>query len=280
MELKLTRPICFFDLETTGVKVAEDRIVEISILKEYPNGTKESKTWLVNPEMKIPAETTAIHHIDNAKVENEPTFKDLATEIHTMIKGCDLAGFNSNKFDVPLLAEEFLRVGIDFDLGKNKLIDVQNIFHKMEQRTLVAAYKFYCEGDLTNAHSASADTEATYEVFKAQLDRYPDDLENDMDFLSEFSSRGKNVDFAGFIKYNDKDEEVLNIGKHKGKRMVDIFEQEPGYYGWMMGADFPLYTKKTLEKLFKKHKEDKEAADKRSEGEKLSDLMNKFNSRS
>jgi DNA polymerase-3 subunit epsilon len=280
MELKLTRPICFFDLETTGVKVSEDRIVEISILKENPNGTKESKTWLVNPEMPIPAETTAIHHIDDAKVANEPTFKDLAPEIHAMIKGCDLAGFNSNKFDVPLLAEEFLRVGIDFDLEGNKLIDIQNIFHKMEQRTLVAAYKFYCEKDLTNAHSASADTEATYEILKAQLDRYPVDLENDMDFLSEFSSRGKNVDFAGFIRYNDKGEEVLNIGKHKGKRMVDIFEQEPGYYGWMMGADFPLYTKKTLEKLFKKHKENKEAADKRSESEKLSDLMNKFNSRS
>ena len=279
MELKLTRPICFFDLETTGVKVAEDRIVEISILKEYPNGTKESKTWLVNPEMKIPAETTAIHHIDDTKVANEPTFKELATEIHTMIKGCDLAGFNSNKFDVPLLAEEFLRVGIDFDLEGNKLIDIQNIFHKMEQRTLVAAYKFYCDGDLTNAHSAKADTEATYEVLKAQLDKYPGDLENDMDFLSEFSSRGKTVDFAGFIRFNDKNEEVLNIGKHKGKRMVDIFEQEPGYYGWMMGADFPLYTKKTLERLFKKHKEDIIAADKRSEGEKLSDLMNKFNSK-
>lgn len=280
MELKLTRPICFFDLETTGVKVSEDRIVEISILKENPNGTKESKTWLVNPEMKIPAETTAIHHIDDAKVANEPTFKELAPEIYEMIKGCDLAGFNSNKFDVPLLAEEFLRVGIDFDLDNNKLIDVQNIFHKMEQRTLVAAYKFYCDGDLTNAHSASADTEATYEVLKAQLDRYPGDLKNDMDFLSEFSSRGKNVDFAGFIRFNDKGEEVLNIGKHKGKKLTDIFEQEPGYYGWMMGADFPLYTKKTLEKLFKKHKEEKEAADKRSEAEKLSDLMNKFNSRS
>ena len=280
MELKLTRPICFFDLETTGVKVAEDRIVEISILKEYPNGTKESKTWLVNPEMPIPAETIAIHHIDDAKVANEPTFKEIAPEIHDMIKGCDLAGFNSNKFDVPLLAEEFLRVGIDFDLEDNKLIDIQNIFHKMEQRTLVAAYNFYCGKDLTNAHSASADTEATYEVLKAQLDKYPEDLENDMDFLSDFSSRGKNVDFAGFIKYNDKGEEVLNIGKHKGKRMVDIFEKEPGYYGWMMGADFPRYTKKTLEKLYKKHKEDKVVNDKRSESEKLSDLMNKFNSRS
>ena len=280
MELKLTRPICFFDLETTGVKVSEDRIVEISILKENPNGTKESKTWLVNPEMKIPAETTAIHHIDDAKVANEPTFKDISLEIHEMIKGCDLAGFNSNKFDVPLLAEEFLRVGIEFDLEDNKLIDIQNIFHKMEQRTLVAAYKFYCEGDLTNAHSAAADTEATYEVLKAQLDRYPNDLENNMDFLSEFSSRGKNVDFAGFIKYNDKNEEVLGFGKHKGKRMTDIFEQEPGYYGWVMGADFPLYTKQTLKKLYNKHKEDKIAADKRNEGEKLSDLMNKFNSRS
>ena len=280
MELKLTRPICFFDLETTGIKVADDRIVEISILKENPNGTKESKTWLVNPERKIPAETIAIHHIDDAKVADEPTFKELANEIHEMIKGCDLAGFNSNKFDVPLLAEEFLRAGIDFDLENNKLIDIQNIFHKLEQRTLVAAYKFYCEKDLTNAHSASADTEATYEILKAQLDRYPEDLNNDMDFLSEFSSRGKNADFAGFIQLNDKGEEILNIGKHKGKTMVEIFEKEPGYYGWMMGADFPLYTKKTLEKLYTKYKKDKEEADKRSDSEKLNDLMSKFNSRS
>jgi DNA polymerase-3 subunit epsilon len=276
MELKLTKPICFFDLETTGVKVAEDRIVEISILKEYPNGTKESKTWLVNPERHIPAETTAIHGIDNDKVKNEPTFKELAPEIYEMIKDSDLAGFNSNKFDVPLLAEEFLRAGIDFDLKENKLIDVQNIFHKMEQRTLIAAYKFYCEKDLIDAHSASADTEATYEILKAQLDRYDGDLKNDMNFLSEFSSRGQNVDFAGFIRYNDKGEEILNIGKHKGKTMVEIFEKEPGYYGWMMGADFPLYTKKTLETLFKKYKK---SIEKKSEEEKLSDLKNKFNSK-
>ncbi|MCK5781790.1 MAG: 3'-5' exonuclease [Flavobacteriales bacterium] len=277
MDLKLTKPVCFFDLETTGLKVAEDRIVEISILKIFPNGTKESKTWLVNPEMKIPEETIAIHHITNEKVENEPTFNELAPLVYEMVKDCDLAGFNSNKFDVPLLAEEFLRAGIDLDLDNNVLIDIQNIFHKMEQRTLVAAYKFYCEKDLTNAHSAAADTEATYEILLAQLDRYPEDLKNDMGFLSEFSSRGKNVDFVGHIVYNDKNEEVINFGKHRGKLLVDVFDKEPGYYGWMMGAQFPLYTKKTLEKLFEKYKADKEAANKRSEQEKLSDLMSKFN---
>jgi len=272
MELKLTKPVCFFDLETTGINVADDRIVEISILKIFPNGNKESKTWLVNPEMPIPAETTAIHGIDQARIENEPTFKDLSQAIYEMVKGSDLAGYNSNKFDVPLLAEEFLRVGIDFDIENNVLIDVQNIFHKMEQRTLVAAYKFYCDQDLTNAHSAAADTNATYEILKAQLDRYENDLENDMDFLSDFSSRGKNVDFAGFIVYNEKGEECINFGKHKGKRIIDIFESEPGYYGWIMGAQFPLYTKKTLEKIQERYRFEKE-------GDKLSQLKNKFNSK-
>ncbi len=245
MELKLSRPICFFDLETTGVNISKDRIVEISILKVYPNGNKESKTWLVNPEMPIPAETTAVHGVTNEKVANEPTFKQLAKMISDMISGCDLGGYNSNKFDIPLLAEEMLRADMDFDMSNNVAVDVQNIFHKMEQRTLVAAYKFYCDKDLTNAHSAEADTTATYEVLCSQLDKYPD-LENDMKFLSEFSTRRKTADFAGFIAINDEGKEVFTFGKHKGKLVEEVLDKEPGYFGWIQNADFPLYTKKIL----------------------------------
>jgi len=245
MELKLTRPICFFDLETTGINISKDRIVEISILKVLPNGNKESKTWLVNPEMPIPAETTAVHGITNEKVANEPTFATLAPEVSKMISGCDLGGYNSNKFDIPLLAEEMLRVGQDFDMINNVAIDVQNIFHKMEQRTLVAAYKFYCDKDLTNAHSAEFDTLATYEVLKSQLDKYPE-LKNDTKFLAEFSTRRKTADFAGFIAFNDDNREVFTFGKHKGKLVDEVLENEPGYFGWIQNADFPLYTKKIL----------------------------------
>lgn len=246
MELSLKRPICFFDLETTGVNITNDRVVEISILKVFPNGNKESKTWLVNPERPIPAETTAIHGIDDAKVANEPTFKELAHRIHDMIKDSDLAGYNSNKFDIPMLAEEFLRADVDFDFSKRLAVDVQNIFHKMEQRTLSAAYKFYCAKDLEGAHSAEADTNATYEILKAQLDRYPEDLENDISQLAAFSNRFRAADFAGFIILNDEDEEVFSFGKYRGKRVADVFEQDPGYYGWMQKAEFPLYTKKIL----------------------------------
>ena len=245
MELKLTRPICFFDLETTGINISKDRIVEISILKVLPNGNKESKTWLVNPEMPIPAETTAVHGITNEKIANEPTFKTLAPEISKMIAGCDLGGYNSNKFDIPLLAEEMLRVGLDFDMSNNVAVDVQNIFHKMEQRTLVAAYKFYCDKDLTNAHSAEFDTLATYEVLKSQLDKYPE-LENDTKFLAEFSTRRKTADFAGFIVFNDEGKEIFTFGKHNGKLVDEVLEKEPGYFGWIQNADFPLYTKKIL----------------------------------
>ncbi len=245
MELKLTRPICFFDLETTGTDVAKDRIVEISVLKIHPNGNKESKTWLVNPEMPIPPQATAVHGITNEKVANQPTFKEIAKQVHTMIKDSDLAGYNSNRFDIPLLAEEMLRAEVDFDMKNRLAIDVQTVFHKMEKRTLEAAYKFYCDKDLNNAHSAEADTNATYEVLKAQLEKY-DELENDMNFLAEFTSRKKSVDFAGFIIYNDKGDEVFSFGKHKGKKVEDVLEQEPGYFGWLLNADFPLYTKKVL----------------------------------
>ena len=245
MELKLSKPICFFDLETTGIDITKDRIVEISILKVYPNGNKESKTWKVNPTIPIPPTASAVHKITDEMVANEPTFKELAKQIYDMIKGADLAGYNSDRFDIPLLAEEMCRAGIDFSLGKSVTIDVQTIFHKMEQRTLSAAYKFYCGKDLNDAHSASADTNATYEILKAQLDRY-DELENDIKKLSDLTSRKQAVDFAGFIAYNDKGEEIFTFGKHKGKRITDVLLNEPGYFGWLQNADFPLYTKKIL----------------------------------
>jgi DNA polymerase-3 subunit epsilon len=246
MNLKLEKPIVFFDLETTGVKVAEDRIVEISILKVFPNGNKESKTWLVNPTIPIPSETTAIHGISDKKVANEPTFKQLAPEIEGLIHNCDLAGYNSNKFDIPLLAEEFLRSGIDFDMIGRKAVDVQNIFHKMEQRTLVAAYKFYCDKDLINAHSAEADTTATYEILLAQLNKY-DKLENSINFLSDFSQRGgKFADIAGFIRYNEDGEEVLSFGKYREVTLKQIWNENPGYFSWINQADFPLYTKNVM----------------------------------
>ncbi|MCF8716210.1 3'-5' exonuclease [Joostella atrarenae] len=245
MELNLSKPICFFDLETTGIDVAKDRVVEISILKVYPNGNKESRTWLVNPEMPIPPSSSAIHGVTDEKVANEPTFKELSKTIYNMIKDSDLAGYNSNRFDIPVLAEELLRSGIDFDMGSRVSVDVQTIFHKMEQRTLSAAYKFYCGKSLEDAHTAEADTNATYEVLKSQLDRY-EELENNMKSLSEFTTRKHTADFAGFIIYNEDGEEAFSFGKHKGKRVEDVMEQEPGYFGWLLNADFPLYTKKVL----------------------------------
>lgn len=248
MELKLTRPICFFDLETTGTNVAKDRIVEISILKVYPNGNKESRTWLVNPEMYIPDEVVAIHGISNEKVANEPTFKELSKEIYQLIKDSDLGGFNSDRFDIPLLAEEMLRAEVDFDMKNMVSVDVQTIFHKMEKRTLEAAYKFYCGKDLSDAHSAEADTMATYEVLLSQLERYPE-LENNVKKLSEFSRRKEAVDFAGFIAKNEEGEEIFAFGKHKGQRVHDVLENEPGYFGWILNADFPLYTKKILTQI-------------------------------
>lgn len=245
MELKLSKPICFFDLETTGTDITKDRIVEISILKVFPNGNRESKTWLVNPTIPIPKAASEIHGITNERVANEPTFSEIAKTIHNMIKDSDLAGYNSDRFDIPLLAEEMLRANVDFDLGNRVAVDVQTIFHKMEQRTLGAAYKFYCGKTLSDAHSAQADTNATYEILKAQLDRYQE-LENNMKKLSEFTARKQTVDFAGFIIMNDKNEEIFTFGKHKGRKVEDVLEEEPGYFGWILNADFPLYTKKVL----------------------------------
>ncbi|CAM3934774.1 3'-5' exonuclease [Flavobacterium branchiophilum] len=245
MELKLNKPLCFFDLETTGTDIGKDRIVEISIFKVYPNGNKESKTWLVNPTVMIPAQTTAVHGITNEQVANEPTFKELAPLIHNMIKDADLGGYNSDRFDIPLLAEEMLRAGLDFDMKNKVSIDVQTIFHKMEERTLSAAYKFYCGKSLENAHSAEADTMATYEILKAQLDRYPE-LENDAKFLSGFTTRKKIADFAGMIAFDKDDEEIFTFGKHKGVKVEKVLDSEPGYFSWIQNADFPLYTKKVL----------------------------------
>jgi DNA polymerase-3 subunit epsilon len=245
MELKLNKPICFFDLETTGTDVAKDRIVEISIFKVFPNGNKESKTWLVNPTISIPPQSTAIHGISNEKVANEPTFSELASQVYNMIKDSDLAGYNSDRFDIPLLAEELLRAGVDFDMKNRVSVDVQTIFHKMEERTLSAALKFYCDQSLENAHSAEADTMATYEIMKAQLDRYPE-LENDIKSLSEFTTRKKIADFAGMIAFDEDGDEIFTFGKHKGTKVDTIFEKEPGYFSWIQNADFPLYTKKVL----------------------------------
>lgn len=245
MKLKLKNPIVFFDLETTGINVASDRIVEISYLKVFPNGTEESKTYRVNPTIPIPKQSSDIHGIYDEDVKDEPTFAEIAKSIAKALEGSDLAGYNSNKFDIPLLAEEMLRADVDIDFKKRKFVDVQVIFLKKEPRTLGAALKFYCDKELDNAHSAEADTRATYEILQSQLDRYTD-LENDIDKLSEFSSHNKNVDFAGRIIYGEDGEEYFNFGKYKGKKVTDVFDKDPGYYGWMVNNDFPLYTKKVL----------------------------------
>ncbi|MBR3846675.1 MAG: 3'-5' exonuclease [Alistipes sp.] len=248
MKLNLKRPIVFFDLETTGVDTAKDRIVEISMIKIMPDGEEIVKTRRLNPEMPIPAEATAVHGITDEDVKDEPTFTQIAKSLAQFIQGCDFGGFNSNRFDLPVLVEEFLRAGVDVDLKRRRFIDVQNIFHKMEQRTLVAAYKFYCDKNLEDAHSAEADTRATYEVLKAQIERYGE-LQNDVDFLADFSSRGETADYAGRILYNEKGEEVFGFGKYKGRSVADVFRTEPSYYDWMMNGDFPLYTKKVITEI-------------------------------
>lgn len=269
MELKLQKPIIFFDLETTGINIAKDRIVEISILKVFPNGNKESKTWLVNPEMEIPKEASDIHGITNEKVATEPTFNELALQVSELIKGCDLAGFNSNRFDIPLLAEEMLRANVDFSMKNRVSIDVQVIFHKKEERTLSAGYQFYCGQNLDNAHSAEADTNATYEILKAQLEKY-EDLENDVQFLNDYSTHVKRADLAGFILFNEENEEIFTFGKYKGYKVEKVLKDDKGYYSWIQNADFPLYTKKVLGEIRDRVYPKKEAVT-------LEDLKNKFN---
>ena len=248
MKLNLKNPVVFFDLETTGVNITSDRIVEISYLKIFPNGNEVSRTMRINPEMHIPEQASEVHGIYDDDVKDCPTFKQVAKDVAKDFEGADIAGFNSNRFDVPLLAEEFLRAGVDLDMTRRKFIDVQVIFHKMEQRTLSAAMKFYCGKELEGAHSADADTRATYEVLQAQLDRY-DELQNDIAWLSEFSSHTRNVDFAGRIVYDDKGVEVFNFGKYKGIPVVEVLRRDPSYYSWMMQGDFSLNTKQVLTRI-------------------------------
>lgn len=245
MELNLRKPLVVLDLETTGVNIACDRIVEFSALKVSPGGAEEWLTLRINPGIPISPEATRIHGISDADVANEPHFKDVARRIAAFIEGCDLAGFNSMKFDIPILCEEFLRVDVDFNPARHRYVDVQVIFHKKEQRTLGAALKFYCQKELENAHSAQADTAATYEILKAQLDRYPD-LENDIEKLSAFSAFNNNADLAGRFVFNEQGEEVFNFGKHKGKPVELVLKEEPSYYSWMMNGDFPMNTKQVL----------------------------------
>ena len=245
MELKLKKPIVFFDLETTGTSVISDRIVQISYIKVMPNGEEIERNYYVNPEMHIPEEASAIHHIYDEDVADKPTFKKLAQTLANDFVGCDFGGFNSNRFDVPLLVEEMLRAGVSFDISKCRFVDVQNIFHKKEQRTLSAAYQFYCHKNLDDAHSADADTRATYEVLKAQLDKYPD-LENDVEFLHKYSQMNRNIDPMGCFVYNDKNVACFNFGKHKGKGILDVLRDDPSYYSWMISGQFTLSTKKIL----------------------------------
>ena len=249
MNLKLHRPLAFFDLETTGVVIGMDRIVELGILKILPDGTKTNKTWRINPAMHIPEVVSKIHGIYDKDVADCPTFKEIANDVNHYLNNVDLAGYNSNRFDVPLLVDEFLRAGIEFDIRGRKLIDVQHIFHKMEQRTLSAAYKFYCNQELIDAHSAEADVRATYEVLEAQLERYSDQLQPDAAFLHSFCNNSKNVDLAGRIVYDDKKREVFNFGKYKGRLVTDVFKTDPSYYDWMLKGDFSRDTKQVVTAL-------------------------------
>ncbi len=253
MKLNLKRPIVFFDLETTGTNITNDRIVEISVVKVMPDGSEIVKTRRINPGCPIPAEATAVHHITDEDVKNEPEFRKVARSLADFFAGCDIAGFNSNRFDIPLLDQEFQRAGVDFDFSKARFVDVQTIFHKKEQRTLVAAYKFYCGKDLGDeAHSAAGDTMATYEVLKAQLDRY-EDLPNDIEALSEFSSQNRNVDFMGRLIYDEQHREVINFGKYKGRLAEEVLKNDPGYYSWIMQGDFTKNTKDAFTRIRLRH---------------------------
>lgn len=243
MKLNLKNPAVVFDLETTGVSLVHDRIIEISILKVHPDGLEETKTRRINPGRPIPPESTAVHGITDEDVQDCPTFDQVAKSLYQWIEGCDIIGFNSIRFDVPMLVEELLRAGVQVDLSRRKLIDVQTIYHKMERRNLEAAYRFYCGKTLVGAHSAEADTRATYEVLMAQLDRYPEELTNDMEALAEISRYNNNVDFAGMLIYNEHGKEVINFGKYRGRLLADVLAKDPGYYAWVMGADFTLDTK-------------------------------------
>lgn len=248
MNLQLRRPIVFFDLETTGTNITRDRIVEISMIKVTPDGLHTTYRRLINPGMAIPAEAIAVHHITNEMVAGQPQFKQVAKEIESQLEGCDLAGFNSNRFDIPMLAEEFGRVGINHDFSRHRFVDVQTIFHKREQRTLVAAYRFYCGKELEGAHSATADTEATWEVLEAQLDRYPD-LPRDIDGLSDYTCQNRNVDLNGRLIYNERRQEVINFGKYKGQLAEEVLRRDPGYFSWILQGDFAQDTKNAFTRI-------------------------------
>ena len=249
MKLRLDRPIVFFDLETTGIDIGKDRIVELCYIRLEPNGNEKAESMRINPGMHIPEQASQIHGIYDKDVEGCPLFCEVADTLEAVFDGCDLAGFNSNRFDIPLLAEEFLRAGKEVNFGQVRMVDVQNIYHKLERRTLIAAYKFYCGKDLENAHSALADTRATLEVLEAQLDKYPDVLQNDVDFLAGYSQMSRNVDFAGRMVYDEDGTEVINFGKYKGKSVREVLQRDPGYYSWVMQSDFTLNTKQMLTKL-------------------------------
>ncbi len=282
MNLTLIKPIAFFDIEATGLNVSKDRIVEIAIIKLNPDGTEESFSKLVNPGIEIPQEVIDIHGITNEKIKNSPSFEEIVEELIEFIGEADLAGYNSNKFDIPMLAEELIRAGSTFDLAKKKFVDVQNIFHKMEQRTLAAAYQFYCQKEIENAHSALDDTRATLEVLKAQVSKYSN-LKNDVDFLADFSKAGPNeiVDFAGRLAKNDKGEVVYNFGKHKGKSIEEIATLEPGYYGWFISdaTDFPNYSKQKLKEEMEAIKAKQKNKDVKISENQLEALKSKFGSR-
>ncbi len=277
MKLNLNRPLCVFDLETTGTQLTKDRIVQIAIVRVNIDGTEQHFNRLVNPEMIIPDEIVAIHGISNDRVQNEPTIKDLAQEIADFIGDADLAGYNSNKFDIPMLAEEMLRAGFDMNLSNRHFIDVQNIFHKMEQRTLAAAYQFYCNQTMDNAHDALYDTQVTWEVFKAQMEKYPS-LAAEVSELAEFTRVGdfKLLDFAGRLAIDSKGNSIYNFGKHKGKTIRQVMKEEPGYYGWMLEADFPLYTKQCLKKEMEKIKAENQQEKEGNFSDKINQLKNKF----
>ena len=252
MDLNLKKPLLFFDLETTGLDVSQDRIVEIAAVKVFPDGSVEEKCRRINPEMHIPEAATEVHHITDEDVKDAPTFRQVAKSLAQWMEGCDIAGYNSTRFDIPMLAEEFLRAGVDYDFRKRKLVDVQNIFHKMEQRTLVAAYSFYCHKQLEDAHSALGDVRATYEVLKAQLDKYEGTIENDIAFLSDFTAMDRRVDYAGRIVLDDHDNPVFNFGKYKGQKVEDVLQRDTSYYDWMCKGDFTLDTKKVLTEIYLK----------------------------
>ncbi len=248
MSLQLTRPVAFIDLETTGVNLSTDRIVEVAMVKILPDGTRQVKRKLINPQMPIPKQTTDIHGITDEMVKDAPTFKQAGNELKQFIENCDMGGYNSNRFDIPMLMEEFLRAGMEVDLSKRRMIDVQHIFYTMEPRTLSAAYKFYCQKELIDAHSAEADVNATIDVFLSQLERYPH-LGSTIDTILNTIGEEKIVDYARRFLFDDKGVEVFNFGKHKGRPVTDVLKAEPQYYDWMMRGDFPLHTKQKLTEI-------------------------------